>query len=107
MTWKDSGDCSRVCRGITNEEGSQDICRVWTRREVFSNDAGTYKWNAESWPEGEANFALILKAPLMLEALEEIEAVRLITWGDSTDIVRAYNKCKAIARAAIAAVKGE
>lgn len=64
-TWTDGGNYGRFCREITNEDG-RGICRVWTQ-QVATHIGGT-----EPWPEGKANFALILKAPQMLEALRVI-----------------------------------
>jgi hypothetical protein len=89
-TWKDGGR-----RGeIVSDEGDF-ICIVQTVR--------IDSIKTEPWPEGEANFALILQALKMLEALETI--VSLGNWREEKEIV--CNSMEEIARAAIAAVKGD
>lgn len=62
-TWKDGGQLGQL-REIANENG-HTIYLVLVQRAI---DGG----EAKPWPEGEANFRLILKAPQMLEALEAI-----------------------------------
>ena len=41
------------------------------------------------------------------EALEKIAALKYPPWGDANDILKIFHQCNAIARAAIAAAKGE
>ena len=95
-TWKHGGR-----RGEISNEDNEFVCIVQTVRMD--------KIKAEPWPEGEANFALILKAPEMLEALEAIAALDPDFWCEIQEegIVAVCNQCKEIARAAIAAAKGE
>lgn len=110
MTWKDAGDCGRVCRCITNEENSQDICRVWIKQEVYFHEGMRHGWRVESWPEGEANLRLILQAPRLLEALEAILKTAQRISADTDLPTRTRTDWWAVmkrARAAIAAVKGE
>ena len=97
-TWKDGGPYGRYCRGVHKEEGSSVICYVWTKENGPKN-------SVVDWPEGEANFRLILKAPKMQEALEAIVALKPPRWPSQSDVLRAYHQCKEIARAAIAAAK--
>ena len=98
-TWKDGGDYGLLCREVTNEAGNA-VCKVWTKQYASPR-------SVEPWPEGEANFRLILQAPRMLEALEEIVALRPPGWCGLGDVLKVYHQHKEIARAAIAAVKGE
>jgi len=102
--WKDGGMYGKIRREIVKEKDGHPVGTV--RVNLYIAD-GT-----EPWSEGEANFRLILKAPLLLEALEAIrdKAERILqiieapkvpaTWAD-WQAVRAY------ANTAIAAVKGE
>jgi len=71
-TWKDNGDYGWLCREITDESGDRSICRVWTKQPI--GEQGMDGFSIEPWPEGEANFRLILAAPQMLEALEMIQS---------------------------------
>ena len=66
--WRDAGRYGRLCREIINETGSRAICHVWTRQ----NARRKTRDGTEPWPQGEANFRLILQAPQTLEALREI-----------------------------------
>ena len=94
MIWKDGHR-----RGeIVSEEGDF-ICIVQTVR--------IDKIKIEPWPKGKANFRLILAAPQMLEALEAIVALKAPDWCGLGEVLEAYNQHKVIARAAIAAVKGD
>lgn len=61
-TWKDGGNYGLLCREITDEKGDHAVCKVWTKRYESPR-------SVKPWPEGKANFRLILKAPQMLEAL--------------------------------------
>ena len=97
-TWKDGGQLGQL-REIANEN-RHTICLVLVQRAI---DGG----EAKPWPEGEAHFRLILQAPRMLEALEEIVALKAPGWSSLSDILKVYHRHKEIARAAIAAVKGE
>ena len=71
-TWKDGGPYGNYSHEVTDETGRQSICHVRTRCNKYAEDSDRRKWTIVSWPKGEANFALILQAPRMLEALEEI-----------------------------------
>jgi len=98
-TWKDGGPYGRYCRGVYNEEDSSVICYVWTKKNGPRN-------SVVDWPEGEANFRLILQAPQMLEVLERmIEAyeAHFEPLPDGQQPEGIYTQ----ARAAIAAVKEE
>jgi len=103
-TWRASGDCGKHYREITNEDETRIICQVWTKWNVFSTH---HQHHLEPCPEGEADFRLILAAPQMLEALEKIAALKYPPWGDANDILKIFHQCNAIARAAIAVVKGD
>ena len=100
MTWKDGGNYGRFCREIVSEDGERGICHVWTQ-QVATSIGGT-----EPWPEGKANFSLILKAPQMLEALEEIAALTPGVWCCEVEDEIICDQMQEIARTAIAAVKG-
>ena len=63
-TWKDGGWYGLDRREIT--DGRDKICTVTVKR------LGNRFSAPKSWPEGEANFRLILQAPQMLEALRTI-----------------------------------
>lgn len=101
MTWKSVGDHGRLNTEIVDaEDGSSTICAVCTKQ--WSSDDDTI----EPWPEGEANFRLILQAPQMLEALErmiEVYEAHFAPLPDGQQPKGVYTQ----ARAAIAAVKGE
>ena len=71
-TWKDGGNYGRLSREIVNEDSSHAICTVWTRQNAEHRGVDIRHADTEPWPEGEANFRLILKAPQMLEALRTI-----------------------------------
>lgn len=98
MNWKDGGPYGLLCREITNETGDA-VCKVWTKRYESPS-------SVEPWPEGEANFRLILNAPKMLEALEAIAdmADRLSYTTATHEDLETLND---YACAAIAAVKQE
>ena len=95
MKWRDGGIYGLLCREITNVKGDRAVCKVWTKQ--FAEYRDTDGHAIEPWPEGEENFALILNAPVLLEALEAIADL------PTDDLWR----CLGIASAAIAAVKGE
>ena len=102
-TWKDGGgNYDLLCRKITNEAGDCAICKVWTRQ--FAGRRGN---TIEPWPEGEANYRLILKAPELLAALEAIAALTPGVWCREMEDETMCDQCQEIAHAAIAAVKGE
>ena len=106
MTWQDAGRYGRLCREITNETGSRAVCHVWTRQ----NARRKTRDGTEPWPQGEANFRLILAAPQMLEALEAIRetAQRIVADIEIPTRTRAdWRTVEGFASAAIAAVKGE
>lgn len=107
MTWKDGGKYGRLCREIANEIGSRAVCHVWTRQNAGHKTAD----GTEPWPEGEANFRLILAAPKMLEALEAIrDMTKPVLRLHIADIPATCAEWKAVrdrAIAAIAAAKGE
>ena len=108
MTWKDGGHYGRLARAITDETGSRAICRVWTKQNAEHRGGGIDGSGTEPWPEGEENFALILKAPVLLEALEAVvdkaeqmmQVAGIVTWRAACIALRRD------ALAAIAAVKG-
>ena len=97
-TWKDGGQLGQL-REIANEN-RHTICLVLVQRAI---DGG----EAKPWPEGEAHFRLILQAPRMLEALEEIAALETPRWPSLSEVADIYEQSMKIACAAIAAVKGE
>ena len=68
-TWKDGGDYGRLYREITNEDNSLAICRVRVRQVAYHDRS--YK-TPRPYPQGEANFRLILNTPELLAALEMI-----------------------------------
>lgn len=99
-TWKSGGRYGTLRREVVSEDGN--VCVV--RMERWGDGP-----KPEPWPEGEANFRLILQAPKMLEALEAIQdkAERMlqdytIPWTGADWLL-----VKEKASAAIAAVKGE
>ena len=105
--WKDGGKYGRLCQEITDEAGDRAICKVWTRQNARRKTAD----GTEPWPEGEANFKLILKAPKMLEALEIIrDMAKPMLRSHLADIPATCAEWEAVrscALAAIAATKGE
>ena len=107
MIWKDGGNYGLLCREITNRARNRAICKVWTKQFAEHRDIDGHA--VEPWPEGEANFRLILKAPQMLEALESIRdtaACFLQPLPVSVSQAR-WAAVRDRAIAAIAAVKGE
>jgi len=100
--WVDAGWYGRFCRVITTEDGSRAICHVWARQ----NSRRKTRDGTEPWPEGKANFDLILAAPQMLEALEAIVGVDIGCTETEETNPMCY-QCQNIARAAIVAAKGE
>ena len=107
--WRDGGNLGRLDRVIIG--GSDEVCTVRTRRDVYfdegEGDTRCRGWRMQPWPEGEENFRLILQAPRMLEALEAIVALDPSYWCQTEPENAVCDQCKEIARAAIAAVKGE
>lgn len=100
-TWKDGGNYGNRMREIVNEDGDHTICHVQVLR--FTGDY------TEHWPQGMANFRLILAAPQMLEALEAIRdrADNMMEIRDGTVNWTHWQPIRSIANAAIAAAKGE
>lgn len=114
MKWQDAGRYGRLCREIINETGSRAICHVWTRQ----NAKRKTKDGTEPWPQGEINFRLILNAPKMLEALEEMTATmsavlfrirrqETIESQLGTTVTKRVEYARALAQTAIAAVNKE
>lgn len=68
-TWKDGGDSGRIYREIVNEAETHVIAKVRIRRSAPYRPALN---PTRPWPEGEANFHLILAAPETAEALGKI-----------------------------------
>lgn len=99
-TWKDGGMYGQVRREIVSEDGGHPIAIVRVRQYLLTHN------DTEPWPQGQANFALILQAPQMLEALEIIQkmATRLanVTYHVSYADWAVVRNC---ASAAIAAVR--
>lgn len=100
-TWTDGGMYGQLKREVASEDGDYAIATVWVKTPTTGD--------AKPYPEGEANFRLILQAPKMLEALKAIVELDPAFWCEVREegIVAVCDQCKAIARAAIAAVKGE
>jgi hypothetical protein len=73
-TWKDGGDYGRYSREITDEEGRRVICHVRTRQSGYGH-------GDEPWPEGKANFRLILQAPRTARALRTIAEGAIVSPG--------------------------
>lgn len=65
-TWKSGGHYGKLCHEVTNEDGTRIICAVWVKQFSLGSR------EVEPYPEGKANFRLILKAPKMLAALNMI-----------------------------------
>jgi len=99
-TWKDGGDYGRYSREITDEKGRRVICHVRTRQSGYGH-------GDEPWPDGEANFRLILQAPQMLEALETIrdKADNMMEVRDGSVDWTDWQPVRSTANAAIAAAK--
>lgn len=99
-TWKDGGKYGRMRRVVIDEK-SVMIGEIWT---------GIIRYGCvEPWPEGKANFRLILAAPKMLEALEVIrdKADLMMEIRDGSVGWTDWQPVRSVANAAIAAVKGE
>ena len=68
MKWWDSGNYGRLSREIADEDAKwRIVCRVLTRQYTSIAKDGT-----EPWPEGKANFRLILNAPELAQVLHEL-----------------------------------
>lgn len=114
--WRDGGNLGRLDRVIIG--GSDEVCTVRTRRDIYFDEGEGYTrrrgWRMQPWPEGEANFRLILTAPQMLEALEMIWSIRQsAAYEERTEAgITGYvfylteEQCAKV-KAAIAAAKGE
>lgn len=100
-TWKDGGHYGHLCQEITDEDSEHIICAVWTKQFSLGSR------NVEPYPQGEANFRLILNAPEMLAALEAIAELAPGIWCHEAKSKTVCDQCQDIARAAIAAAKGE
>jgi len=110
-TWKDGGNLGRLDRVIINN--TDEVCTVRIRRDVyFDEGSGNTRrrgFRIQPCPEGEANFRLILAAPQMMEALEAIRdrADDMMEIRDGAVNWTHWQPIRSIARAAIAAAKGE
>lgn len=71
-TWKDGGDYGVLYREIVSEDGSHAICRVKVRQPPHHAKFIDRK-ELMPYPQGEKDYRLILQAPRMLEALENIQ----------------------------------
>lgn len=80
--------------------------------KVKSDEDGTHTvYDDSDWYvtscQNKQRAQLIAAAPVMLEALEAIMAVKPPRWPDLPAVLRIHPQCRAIARTAIAAAKGE
>ena len=107
-TWKDGGNYGILYREVT-EDGSRAICRVKVRQLLQHAKGVDYK-NVRPYPQGEADFRLILAAPQMLEALcsirDKIECYLQPDSGSSVSRAR-WESVRNLAVDAIATAKGE
>ena len=111
-TWKDNGSpYGKMYREIISTVGNHYICEVLVALPA-NLDPGS-RMDADGvvpWPEGKANFRLILNAPKTLEALEAIrDKVECYLQPDSgPSVSRArWESVRKLAVNAIAAAKGE
>lgn len=104
-TWKDGGNCGKIYREIINEDDCV-VAKVRIKRSAPYRPALN---PTRPWPEGEANFALILQAPRILEALEAIRdrADDMMEIRDGSVKWTDWQPIRSAANAAIAAVKGK
>ena len=102
IAWRNGGMYGQMQREIVTEDGGHPIAMV--RVKQYCAGKGT-----EPWLQGKANFRLILQAPKMLEALEEVvdKAEQMMRIAGIATWRTACLALRRDARAAIAAAKGE